>query len=284
MAKILLAVDLSYQTYRAAAAHPMLTCGDVFTGGLYGFFQTLGKMVRETEATHLVFCQDRKPYLRSLTYPEYKQLRKKAADDEMLRRYTQSMKLVLEVLTKLRAPIWGLDGFESDDMIAHSVSKYWTRFDRIYAGSNDSDLFQWLNVPNFYIYTKDIASCWTRARLWKEHGITPEQYMIATALTGTHNDIAGIAGVGPVTAIKAVRDPGLMRSMRDKHAALIDRNLALIKLPHPQFPAEERLPSFPEGFNARDLYKLLGRYDIDVTAAMVNAFEQVQPKRVRHAH
>lgn len=281
MSRVLLAVDLSYQVYRAAAAHPMLTCGDVFTGGLYGFFQTLGKMVRETEATHLVFCQDRKPYLRSLTYPEYKQLRKKAADEELLERYTQSMELVLETLTKLRAPIWGLDGFESDDMIAHAVGKYWTRFDRIYAGSNDSDLFQWLNIPNFYIYTKDIASCWTRVRLWKEHGITPEQYMLATALTGTHNDIAGIERVGPVTAIKAVKDPGLMRGLRDKHAAIIDRNLALIKLPHAQFPPEERLPDFPAGFNARDLYRLLGRYEIDVTSAMVSAFEQVQPKQSR---
>ena len=35
MTRKLLTVDLSYQTYRAAASHPMLTCGQVFTGGLY---------------------------------------------------------------------------------------------------------------------------------------------------------------------------------------------------------------------------------------------------------
>lgn len=278
MAPVLLAVDLSYQTYRAAAAHPMLTCDDVFTGGLYGFLSTLGKMVRETEATRVVFCRDTKPYKRSAMYPQYKQLRKKSADDELLKRFTSSLELVTATIEALGHEPWAIPGFESDDLIAHAAIKYRHRFDRIYAGSNDSDLYQLLYLDNFAIYGKDIADVMTGERLLKTQGLTPEQHALMTAMTGTHNDVEGIPMVGPVTAKKAIADPALMRHYRSKWADVIDRNRTLIKLPHAEFPREARLPQGRPGFNARKLYSSLGRYDIDCTAAMLSAFEQIQPR------
>lgn len=282
MARTLLAVDLSYQTYRAAAAHPMLTSlqrdGKVFTGGLYGFFVTWAKTMRETEATDVVFCQDRKPYLRSKSYPEYKQLRKANANYELKERYEESMPLVLEALDAFGLPLWGIDGFESDDLIGHLVMKYRHRYDRIVAASNDGDLYQLLWCPTFSIYAKDLSGLMTGAKLWEKHAVTPDQYMLATALTGTHNDIAGIPGVGPVTALKAIKDPALMRSTRAAWGQVIDRNLELIKLPHPEFPYEANLPTYAGGFNQRALYKWMSRYDIEVTMSMVNAFEQLKPR------
>lgn len=273
--RVLLCVDLSYQVYRASAAHPMLTSRRTFTGGLYGFFTTLAKMIRETQATDVVFCQDRKPYLRSLVYPEYKQIRKQSRDDELLKMYQQSMTLVLEVLADVGFDPFGMPGFESDDMIGLMAIKYRHRFHRIYAGSNDSDLFQLLWVPNFFIYTKNIHECTSGSSLLKNTGLTPDQFMLMTALTGTHNDIEGINKVGPVTAKKAIHDPALMRSLRDKHAAIIDRNLSLIRLPHADLPWDIHLPERPDGFDSRALYKSLGAYDIDVTNSMVAAFEQI---------
>lgn len=274
--RILLGVDLSYQVYRASASHPMLTSRRTFTGGLYGFMMTFAKIVRETRATEVVICADRKPYVRSVTYPEYKQIRKKNADDELLKMFNQSMKLVTDILEDSGLVIWGIPGFESDDLIGHCVRKYRGRFDHIYAASNDSDLFQLLNAPNFSIYTKDIHSVITGASLMKTQGLTPDEYMLMTALTGTHNDIAGIDGVGPVTAKKALKDPALMRTLRSRHADVIDRNLGLIKLPHHLFPRSMPLPEQTREFYFRDLYKSLGHYDIDVTGSMVNAFEQLQ--------
>ena len=275
MGRTLLAVDLSYQVYRASAAHPMLTSRRTFTGGLYGFMTTFAKMVRETRATDVVFCQDRKPYLRSLIYPEYKQIRKQNRDDELLKMFNQSMVLVLECLSDVGFEPWGIAGFESDDLIGHCVRKYRGRFDAIYAASNDSDLFQLLDAPNFFIYTKNILECASGKSLLKNSGLTPAQFMHMTALTGTHNDIAGIDGVGPVTAKKALNDPALMRKLREKHGGMIDRNLGLIKLPHADLPWSERLPEKVRGFNSRQLYKSLGFYDIDVTNSMVQAFEQI---------
>ena len=276
--RFLLCVDLSYQVYRASAAHPMLTCRDMFTGGLYGFLMTLAKTIRETHATHIVFCQDQKPYLRSRDYPEYKQLRKKNVDDELLKRHKESMGYVLKLLGELGLPVWGLPGFESDDLIAHAVKKYRHRFTRICAATNDSDLFQWLWVPNFYVYTKDATNVIAEDDLLRTTGLTPAEFMLATALQGTHNDIAGIPNVGPKTATKAVKDASLLRKYRESHGDVIDRNLALIQLPHPEFPGITSLPEYRGGFNQRDFVRALSFYDIDVTMSMINAFEQLEPK------
>jgi 5'-3' exonuclease len=275
MTRILLCEDMSYQVYRASAAHPMLTSRRTFTGGLYGFLTTFAKTVRETRATDVVFCQDVKPYLRSRDYPEYKLLRKKNADDELLKMYQSSMALVLELLGLLGFTPWGIPGFESDDLIAHAARKYRHRFTEIYAGSNDSDLYQLFTLPNFHVYRDGIANLMDGRALMKNSGFTPDQFMLASAIQGTHNDIAGLPGVGPVTARRAVTEPAVMRKMREKGAAIIDRNLALIKLPHPEFPHEAALPVAPTRFDARAFNRFLSVYDIDVTATMERAFQQL---------
>lgn len=274
MRRVLLCVDMSYQVYRAAASHPMLTCRRIFTGGLYGFFTTLAKMVRETQATHIAFGRDMKPYKRSEVYPQYKAFRKKSMDETLKMMYAQSEKLVLECLEESGLKLWGIPGFEFDDLAGHCVMKYRNRFDRIYAGSNDSDLWQLLWCENFRIYRKSLADVVSPESLAKQ-GFTPQEYMLATALMGTHNDVEGIDGVGEKTAFRAIRDPALMRSLREKHGKLIERNLGLIKLPHAEFPWEAALP-VQEGFNPRTLYRCLGRYDIEITGSISNALEQLR--------
>jgi hypothetical protein len=112
--------------------------------------------------------------------------------------------------------------------------------------------------------------------LMEKHGVTPAEFMLATALSGTHNDIAGIPNVGPGRSLAALKDPSLMRKYRDGHGDLIERNLGLIQLPHPLFPKDEPIPPRMKNFNARALYRWCGRYDIEVTKSMLDAFEQLQ--------
>ena len=273
---ILLGVDLSYQVYRASAAFKMLSSGKAFTGGLYGFLITLAKTIRETGSNRIVLCQDRKPYKRSELYPEYKQLRKKNRDDNLLDLYNESMPMVLDAMHDFGFPIWGVDGFESDDLMGHIVGQHRSRFSMIYAASNDSDLWQLLNCEWFRVFSDGLKSMMSRDLLMKKLQLTPDEFMLATALSGTHNDIAGIPGCGEVRSRAAIRDPALMRKYRDAHDALIERNLSLIRLPHPLFPKDEPIPPRMKSFNARALYKWAGRYDIEITKSMLDAFEQLQ--------
>jgi 5'-3' exonuclease len=267
---------MSYQVYRASAAFKMLTSGRTFTGGLYGFLITLAKTVRETQANRIVLCQDCKPYKRSETYPEYKLLRKKNQDSDLLDLYKESMPMVLDAMADFGFPIWGIPGFESDDLMGHIVRQHRSRFSMIYAASNDSDLWQLLDCDWFRVFSDSLKSMMSRELLMKKFGLTPAEFMLATALSGTHNDIAGIDNVGPGRSRAAIKDPALMRKYRDGHNALIERNLELIRLPHALFPKDEPIPPRMKNFNARALYKWCGRYDIEVTKSMLDAFEQLQ--------
>lgn len=268
--------------YRAAASHPDLTRArdELFTGGLYGFLQTFALTVRETQATHVIICKDCKPYRRSLDYPDYKLLRKARQDDELLDLYKASEPLVLELLELMGVPVWGVPGFESDDLVARLVESDRCRFVRIYAASNDSDLYQLLHHQRFAVFKDRLATVVDEEQLELLHGLTPEEYMLASALRGTHNDIAGIPGIGEKKAAQAVKDPAKLRALRDSHGDIIDRNLALIRLPHPDFPSDARMPLRISGASSRDLYRWLARFDIECTLSMVNAFEQLQPKGV----
>lgn len=275
MARILLAVDLSYQTYRAAASHAGLTCGQVFTGGLYGFLMTLAKQIRVVGATHVVICRDMKPYKRSEVYPNYKQLRKKNADEDLLRAFNQSLPMVTEAMSVVGIEQLGHPGYESDDCIGAIARTHRHRFDLIYAASNDSDLFQLLCFDSFRLFRgSEPADIFDRKRIESgPMGMTPAEFMLAQALQGTHNDVEGIPGVGAITAYKAVKDAASMRKLRERWAAVIDRNVMLSQLPYPGMP---RLDVPRQGdFNARALYRFCSRYDIDVTKSMVDSFEQV---------
>lgn len=275
--RILLAVDLSYQTYRAAAAHPMLSHEETFTGGLYGFLTTLAKQIRETRATDVVICQDRKPYRRSTMYPEYKQIRKKNQDPELLELYIASQPLIMAAIEEIGLPVMGVDGFESDDCIGWVVRQHRHRYREIYAASNDSDLYQLFWCPWFKVLRTDIKDCMDYWRLAKgPFGMSPDEHVLSSALQGTHNDIEGIPGVGPVKAYKAIRNAGEMRLLRERWGPLIQRNLSLIQLPHPEFPRIS-IPKALAPFDSRALYRFAARYQIEVTKSMTDSFEQVTP-------
>lgn len=274
--RVALLIDTSYQIYRACAAHPdLMSVEGVYTGGLYGFLQSFGLQVRETKATHAVLCCDSKPYLRSRDYPQYKQIRKKSADEDLIRRYKETEPLVHDLMRAMGVPVWSVPGFEADDLAAHVVAHHRSRYDHIYSASNDSDLYQLFYCRTFAVFRDQLHNV-ENWRTLNNRGYLPEQWMLSSALQGTHNDIEGIPGVGEKTAMKILCDPDvLMRRYRESHGDIIDRNLRLIKLPHDEFPRGEPVPRGISGFDERALYRHLGRYDIECTLQMVNAFAQL---------
>lgn len=282
MSRRLLLVDLSNQVYKATSSHQGLTSGDVFTGGLFGFIVGLASAIKELRINHCVVAMDASPYRRSIDYPDYKKLRKKKEktehDELMLMAFRQSMKLAQDFCDVANLPLWRLDGFEFDDLCAHAVRKYGRRYGQIIGWTNDSDLFQLFDCPNFMIYKgKRQGGLYGRKQFDVEFkGLLPQEVPLFLSMTGTHNDIAGITNVGPTKALRALREPGYMRTLRESYGHIIDRNRPLIKLPHPEFPFDEDLPQPGRGYRPRELYKFCSRYDIEVTKFITDALEAVQ--------
>lgn len=271
----LLCVDLSNQVYKAAAANPNLTSGRTFTGGVYGFVMFLAKAVSVTGATQVVICKDLPPYVRSIEYPKYKKLRESNKDEELVIKVGQTKKILDDLFELLGMPVLGIKGYESDDMIGLVVRKYRHRFQKIVAASNDSDLYQLFDLcPNFSIY-KGKNGFYDQAEFDIEWGLSRDQFMEAHALMGTHNDIEGIEGIGPVRAKSIVLDPPNLRSYRLSHSKLIERNKRLIELPHPTLDPTIQLPRPSKAFNEREFIRFMGRLDIRVSQQLLNSLEKV---------
>lgn len=274
----LLAVDLSNVIYRACHAHDQLTFDGEFTGGLYGFLQSVSKAIEVAGATDLLICQDRKPYRRSLVYPQYKALRKTAQDPAMKEMFDESAPQILKLLDVLGVPTWAIDGFECDDLIANAVRRLRHRFESVCAMSSDSDLFQLFDVPSFRMYRNGKTKLIDPREFGMLHNhISTEEFVLASAMAGTHNEIEGVKGVGIITAIKIIKDPVKLRSFRATHAEMIERNLKLIRLPHPDLPHQPipLLERKRERDHTRVLYRFCAHYNIQVQPWVTHAFDQV---------
>jgi DNA polymerase I len=272
--RILLCVDVSNQVYKASAAHASLSSDGVFTGGLYGFLQSIAKAIGDTGATSIVLCTDSKPYRRSQTYIQYKKLRDVAKDPLLAEMATTTIAQIRELVKVVGWPIWSVPEFESDDLIAHAVIHYRNRYDEIIAMSNDSDLYQLFQWSNFALY-KGKKGLYTHADYDKEWGIPAHEFYLALAMIGTHNEVEGIKGIGPATAKKYLHDGAAYTELRKKYKAVMERNEALIRLPHPAFPLSSRIPLPSCKYNERALQRFCARYEIQLQRWQSENFERI---------
>lgn len=274
----LLLVDFSNQVYKATAAHPTLSFAGKFTGGVWGVLTALCKIANEVEATHMVVCLDEPPYLRKKEDPRYKGDRpERDPDDPFLMKAAQSKKLLIEMFTLLGVPIWGAKGFESDDLIGWATIRGRNRFQLITAASNDSDLYQLFSVPVFQVH-RGKHGLFQREHFVRTCGdVTAAQWVEILAMTGTHNAVPGIAGVGPVTAAKLVHDRG--NSVWAKHEALITANKRLIILPHPDFVPDDQFRIVEARYNERAFITFLSKLGVTLIPSMRSALSRISGGR-----
>ena len=277
----LLLVDFKNQAYRAAASHSGLFSGRVFTGGLYGFLMALTSAIRFTGATTVICATDMPPYKRSRAFKEYKGDRRKDDDEErkiLAMKGATAMAQIKQACDLLGIPVWGLEGFEFDDVCAWAVMHHRHRYNLIAAMTNDSDLYQLFDVPVFSIYKGAKQGLYDRASFVEEFGeLSRAQWVDVLSMTGTHNAVPGIDGVGVKTALKAVRDRARMRVMMDKHGDVIERNRELIRLPYAGFPSR---PVFDYADHSaivlRDFARFCARFDIQTTSGMLEALQDLR--------
>ena len=291
--RILLMVDVSNQAYKAAATNPNLSSDGIFTGGLYGFICAIAKAIHQTSATDICLCEDRKPYIRSTLYPEYKSLRKNTKDPVLVERVNTTVEQIRKLCEVTGWPIWSIPTFESDDLIARAVIHYRHRYNKIIAMSNDSDLYQLFKYKHFEMYKgkKGIYTLEDFDEEWE--GMNPELLPLALSLIGTHNEVEGVKGIGQKRAIQMLVWEGENECYKPEynnyqignqwldetiilHGDLIKRNLELIKLPHKDFPRDERMPLRVVKYEERQLQSFLSRYGIKMERWLGENFERVK--------
>ena len=219
---------LIYRSYFAFVSHPLTNKAGENVSALYGFFRSLAMILKTYRPQYFLAAFDsRTPTFRHEWYPEYKATRDKTPED-----LHAQIPHIEKILTTLGIACLRKDGFEADDIIATLACRAAREGRRCVIISGDKDLAQL--VGDFVSVLKPdkseaLAHCGIEEV--KEHwGVAPAQMLDYLSLIGdTSDNIPGVKGIGPKTAVKLLQDYGTLDAVYehiDSIAGAVQKKLA----------------------------------------------------------
>ncbi|MBN2801448.1 MAG: hypothetical protein JXX28_20065 [Deltaproteobacteria bacterium] len=248
-------------------------------GAVLGVCQALTRSVREHLPPLVAVVFDTgKPSFRSALYPDYKGNRA-LPPDALLPQFD----LTRQAVAALGLPIFAVDGFEADDLMATLTARARRRGHQVVLHANDKDILQ-LVGPGVSVEDPRTHERLDDAGVIAKMGVRPDQIVDFLALTGDAVDnLPGVKGVGAKSAQALLAEfdhledlyGGLERVLylkvrgaralqnklaEGKEQAYLTRELVLLRrdAPIPGLSAESDLrPTFP-GPDADALFDRLG--------------------------
>lgn len=209
--QLLVLVDGSSYLHRAFHALPPLTTAQGEpTGAVYGVISMLKKIMADYHPDYfaVVFDASGKNFRHEM-YPEYKATRPKMAEDLKLQ-----IEPLHEIINAMGIPLLIINGVEADDVIgtlariAHATQEISTLI-----STGDKDLAQLVNQEINLVNTMTNITLDT-ARVKDKFGVRPEQIVDYLTLVGDSSDnIFGVSGVGPKTAVKWLAEYGTLENI-----------------------------------------------------------------------
>ncbi|MDR5684227.1 MAG: DNA polymerase I [Armatimonadota bacterium] len=213
----LVLLDGNGLVYRAFYALPYFTTSDGRpTNAVYGFTTMLLKVLEEEKPTHVAVAFDRAaPTFRHADYKEYKATRERMPDD-----LRPQMSLVKEVVEAFGIPIFEVEGFEADDLIATLARRAERDGFEVLIVTGDLDMLQAVGDRTRVIVTsRGISETVTYdvERVRTRFGISPEQMADFKALRGDATDnLPGVPGIGDKTAAQLLQQFGTVENLLER--------------------------------------------------------------------
>jgi DNA polymerase I len=209
-------IDAHSLIYRAFfALPPMSTSDGQVTNAVYGFTSMLAIVLASRPEYAIAAFDVGAPTFRSKEYVEYKAGRRAMPDD-----LRPQLDKVRDVLQSFSIPIYGIEGFEADDVIGTLSRIAEERGHSVTIVSGDLDCLQLVSesvealvprrgITDTFVYGPD--------QVRQRYGFEPAQLIDFKALRGdTSDNIPGVPGVGDKTAAKLVQDYGTIEAMLDR--------------------------------------------------------------------
>jgi len=248
MKETLLLIDSHALIYRFFHALPPLTTpkGEPI-GGIYGLTSVILKILREQRPDYIAAVFDvHAPTFRDKLYKEYK-IHRPAMPQEL----RPQIQKAHELFEQFGIKNVEMAGFEADDLIGTLAEKFKGKKDLVVIIlSGDLDVLQLVDDDKVVVQflKKGISETviYNEKAVAERYELKPEQLPDLKGLMGDSSDnIPGIAGVGPKTAIPLVKKFGTLENLFDnlwelpdkvgnklenqKEAALFSKKLATIK-------------------------------------------------------
>lgn len=273
--KRLLLVDFNNMFYKAMNVQSglMSTRADIPIMGAFGFIKQFCETICEVKPTHVVICNDQKPYIRSRMFPKYKD-RRREMDDERFEISKFNRQVCEDIFECLQLPVYSVKGYEADDLIATAIQIHKDTAESIIIASTDSDLVQLLKYRRVFIrkkYKGKVTNYGREQFLEEYDGMNTNEYIKMLAIAGTHNAVPGIKNYGDKKARKIVGDKKTYEEFYAKHKQELDLYIKLIRLPISDDipPPKIVTPRYKE----RDVARLLYRDGIELHQRMHTAFK-----------
>jgi len=204
-----------YRSHFAFMSRPIVDSKGRNNSACFGFANTLLELLESRQPTHLAVAFDTKaPTMRHERFPEYKAQREEMPED-----LANALPKVKELLAAMRIPVLEKDGFEADDIIGTLARQAEQQgYGEIYMVTPDKDYGQLVDAHTFMLKPGRKGGgmeCLGVPEILEQWGIEdPRQVIDILGLMGDSSDnIPGVPGVGPKTAMKLIAEYGSVEKL-----------------------------------------------------------------------
>ena len=229
--------------YGIMGSKMLMTQDGKYTNAIYGFLAILFKNLEDLNPDYIAVSFDLKAKTaRHKLYDGYKANRHGMPDE-----LAEQMPVIKDILRAMNIDIVEKEGYEGDDILG-TLSKYGEKQGlEVIILSGDRDTFQ-LASDNITIRIprtkqgKTEVDDYDRKKVLEEYGVEPKSLIEVKGLQGdTSDNIPGVPGIGPKTAINLVKKYGTIENLyeqiekgtddlkgKQKEAIVNNKELALI--------------------------------------------------------
>src|SRR6266567_5380237 len=203
-------VDGSNNVYRSYFAIRGLTnSSGLATNAVYGFTQTLKKLLKDFEPDNIAVAFDiGRATSRHEAFADYKKDRRPMPDDLAIQ-----LPFVNEVLEGFGIPVIGVEDWEADDLIGSLACKARDRGYEVVIATSDKDFYQ-LVGDGIRLYHTGREVLYDAKGVEETFGLPPEKVVDVMAIWGDAIDnIPGVPGIGEKGAKGLITQFGSLESV-----------------------------------------------------------------------
>jgi DNA polymerase-1 len=237
---------LAYRSFFAFIRNPLFDRKGRNVSAVYGFVGSIFRILEMERPDHMAVCFDPPgPTFRHERYEPYKATREKMPEEMV-----DSLPGIHEVVEAFGIPMYMIDGFEADDVLGTLARRAEERGIETWIVTGDKDLTQLVTdkvrIYNILKAGVDLEK-YGPDEVVEKMGVPPGQIIDYLGLCGdTSDNIPGVPGIGPKTAVKLLTEYGTMENLLDsaenikakkqrenliefREQALLSKELATIK-------------------------------------------------------